>query len=49
LIGRRVVAAGVPGEVTAQALERLPAVLDEQVMISCGAWATSRRNATCAR
>ena len=29
LVARRVVAAGVPGEVTAQALERLPAVLDE--------------------
>jgi lysophospholipase L1-like esterase len=29
LIGRRVVRAGVPGEVTAQALERLPGALEE--------------------
>jgi acyl-CoA thioesterase I len=29
LIGRRVVRAGIPGEVTAQALERLPGTLDE--------------------
>src|SRR5438046_10621741 len=29
LIGRRVVRAGVPGELTAQALARLPATLDE--------------------
>ena len=30
LIGRRVARAGVPGEVTAQALARLPSALDEQ-------------------
>jgi len=29
MIGRRVVRAGIPGEVTAQALERLPAALEE--------------------
>ena len=29
LIGRRVISAGVPGEVTAHALQRLPAALDE--------------------
>jgi len=29
LIGRKVVRAGIPGEVTAQALQRLPAMLDE--------------------
>src|SRR5947209_3778756 len=29
LIGRRVVGAGIPGEVTAQALARLPGALDE--------------------
>jgi acyl-CoA thioesterase I len=38
LIGRRVVRAAVPGEVTAQALERLPRTLDEhapQLMLLC--------------
>jgi acyl-CoA thioesterase I len=38
MIGRRVVRAGVPGEVTAQALERLPAALDEhapRLLILC--------------
>ncbi|HUQ75113.1 MAG TPA: GDSL-type esterase/lipase family protein [Burkholderiales bacterium] len=38
LIGRRVVRAGVPGEVTAQALERLPGALDEhapRLMLLC--------------
>ena len=38
LIGRRVARAGIPGEVTAQALERLPAALDEhapRLMLLC--------------
>jgi len=38
IIGRRVVRAGVPGEVTAQALERLPRALDEhspRLMLLC--------------
>ena len=38
LIGRRVVRAGVPGEVTAQALKRLPGELDEhqpQLLLLC--------------
>jgi acyl-CoA thioesterase I len=38
LIGRRVVRAGVPGEVTAQALVRLPGMLDEhapQLLLLC--------------
>src|SRR5688572_12421203 len=34
LIGRRVVRAGVPGEVTAQALARLPGALDEHAPIA---------------
>jgi hypothetical protein len=59
LIGRRVVRAGVPGEVTAQALARLPAALDEHsprlcccasaATTSCGASATRRPRRTCAR
>ncbi len=38
LIGRKVVRAGVPGEVTARALERLPGVLEEhqpQLLVLC--------------
>jgi acyl-CoA thioesterase-1 len=38
LIGRNVVRAGVPGEVTAQGLERLPAVLEEhkpKILLLC--------------
>jgi acyl-CoA thioesterase-1 len=38
LIGRNVVAAGVPGELTAAGLERLPAVLDEfnpRILLLC--------------
>lgn len=38
MIGRKVVRAGVPGEVTAQALERLPGALDEyrpQLLLLC--------------
>lgn len=38
LIGRRVVRAGVPGEITSQALARLPAALDEhspQLLLLC--------------
>src|SRR5688572_30284204 len=38
LIGRRVVSAGVPGEVTANGLQRLPDVLDEvkpKILLLC--------------
>ncbi len=38
LVGRRIVRAGVPGELTAQALARLPAALDEhwpQLLVLC--------------
>ncbi len=42
LIGRRVVRAGVPGEVTAQALTRLPVALDEHAPA-----AASRRSFAC--
>ena len=60
LIGRRVVRAGVPGEVTAQALARLPAALDEhapRLLLLCiggndflrRAGQPAGRGATCAR